>query len=146
MKPDAVIPHAILLLPNIVHADILDKGICNERPPIAEKWPHESWKVWRPGTMEARRRYPGYFRTLVLAWKGKVNPHGCDWAQEYFYPKTWHKHWFRACVNAFLDPSVITSEYKDLLIKDKKWTIVFLDEIQNEIHTYVMEQNKTKGK
>lgn len=124
---------AILLVPTSDYQSIFDDGVCNARPPMAEKWPHQPWKPWYPGTMEARRRHPGYFRTLVLCWEGKVVPSGCDWAQEYFYPKAWHEHWFRACVRAFLDPSGITSEYQKLLTQNQKWTIVFLDSKNEEI-------------
>lgn len=70
---------------------LLREGPCAYRPPMAERWPHEAWRPWCPGTMEARRRYPGYRRGLVLVWDGKVIPPGLDQATRAveFVPQWW---------------------------------------------------------
>jgi len=69
---------AVLLIPAAGDSRLLQEGPGDARPPMAEKWPQEAWKLWAPGTMEARLRYPGYQRALILAWGGKLVVEGCD--------------------------------------------------------------------
>ena len=124
--------HTILLLPTSGSNEAVAEGACGYRPPVVMELSRGSW--WAMGSDVAFDGKPVRAYEiqhgkagLVIAYGGVVHKGGCDRAQEFYLPQSWHKHWFRACVGALLNPDdALVAEYADLIQKDKRWEVVCL--------------------